>query len=190
MCWGLSQSRLVVALTDMCNFAAYLVEIFPYAQRTHGISVFQFFSRVASFSTTWVNPIGLHDIKWKWLTTYCCWIAFEIVVVYFLFPETSGRTLEELAFRMFKAPLPRLLVKAGELSESEICLLTICVHSFRGREVRPKGRYSCRETYSSRGLCFRINGIGADIDRRPDEDRRGFGNPVIHVSKILIIRLV
>lgn len=76
----------------------YLVELFPYAQRAMGLSVFQFWGRGAGFFTTFVNPIGLEEIKWKWLLTYCCWIAFEIVVVFFLFPETSGRTLEELAF--------------------------------------------------------------------------------------------
>lgn len=32
------------------------------------------------------------------VTSYVCWIAFEVVVVWFLFPETAGRTLEELAF--------------------------------------------------------------------------------------------
>ncbi|KAL0256673.1 hypothetical protein SLS55_009069 [Diplodia seriata] len=76
----------------------YLVELFPYAQRASGLSVFQFWGRGAGFFTTFVNPIGLEEIKWRWLLVYCCWIAFEIVVVYVLFPETSGRTLEELAF--------------------------------------------------------------------------------------------
>lgn len=33
-------------------------------------------------------------------------IAFEICFVYFFFPETAGRTLEELAFRMLKPPFP------------------------------------------------------------------------------------
>jgi hypothetical protein len=37
-------------------------------------------------------------VQWKWLITYCCWLAFEIVFIYFMFPETYGRTLEELAF--------------------------------------------------------------------------------------------
>lgn len=85
----------------------YLVELFPYAQRAMGLSVFQFWGRGAGFFTTFVNPIGLEEIKWKWLLTYCCWIAFEIVVVFFLFPETSGRTLEELAF--CKSPILLLL---------------------------------------------------------------------------------
>ncbi|KAH3945233.1 hypothetical protein HBH98_142780 [Parastagonospora nodorum] len=32
------------------------------------------------------------------MITYCAWLAFEIVFIYFMFPETYGRTLEELAF--------------------------------------------------------------------------------------------
>ena len=31
-------------------------------------------------------------------TSYCVFLAFEVFFVYFLFPETSGRSLEELAF--------------------------------------------------------------------------------------------
>lgn len=77
---------------------AYLVELFPYAERSRGIAIFQFFGRGAGFFTTFVNPIGLKNITWKWLITYCCWLAFEIVFVWFMFPETANRTLEELAF--------------------------------------------------------------------------------------------
>jgi hypothetical protein len=76
----------------------YLVELFPFAQRAKGITIFQFFGRSAGFFTTFVNPIGLDSIKWKWLVTYCCWLAFQNIFVYFMFPETYGRTLEELAF--------------------------------------------------------------------------------------------
>lgn len=76
----------------------FLVELFPFATRARGIALFQFFGRGAGFFNTFVNPIGLQNAKWKYLVSYCVWIAFEICVVYFLFPETSGRTLEELAF--------------------------------------------------------------------------------------------
>ncbi|KAH7115929.1 general substrate transporter [Dendryphion nanum] len=76
----------------------YMVEIWPYMERSRGIAIFQLFGRMAAFFTTFVNPIGLSNIKWKWLIVYCCWLCFEIVFVYFLFPETAGRTLEELAF--------------------------------------------------------------------------------------------
>ena len=30
--------------------------------------------------------------------SYCVWDAFQVVFVYFMIPETSGRTLEELTF--------------------------------------------------------------------------------------------
>ena len=92
----------------------YMVEIFPFAQRTRGLSIFQFFGRGAGFFTTFVNPIGLQAIKWRYLLTYCCWLAFEIVVVYFLFPETSGRTLEELAFLFEDQELSDLATAAVE----------------------------------------------------------------------------
>jgi hypothetical protein len=76
----------------------YMVEVWPYAERSRGISVFQLFGRLAGFFTTFVNPIGLKGVGWKYLISYCCWLAYEVVFVYFFFPETFGRTLEELAF--------------------------------------------------------------------------------------------
>ncbi|KAJ5387868.1 MFS sugar transporter [Penicillium cosmopolitanum] len=76
----------------------YLVELFPYMGRSRGISWFQFFGRGAGFFATYVNPVGLARITWKWLLVYCCWLAFELVFIYFFFPETAGRTLEELSF--------------------------------------------------------------------------------------------
>jgi hypothetical protein len=89
----------------MLNLIAYLVELWPYALRSRGIAFFQFFGRSANFFTTFVNPIGLDNIAWKWLIVYCCWLAYEIVFVWFMFPETFGRTLEELAFRKLHANL-------------------------------------------------------------------------------------
>jgi Sugar (and other) transporter len=60
--------------------------------------MFQFWGKCAGFFATYVNPIGLSAIAWKFLLVYVCWLAFEIVFIYFLFPETQGRTLEELSF--------------------------------------------------------------------------------------------
>ena len=49
-------------------------------------------------SNQYVNPIALKHIGWKYYIVYCIWILVEIATVYFLFPETHGRTLEELSF--------------------------------------------------------------------------------------------
>jgi sugar porter (SP) family MFS transporter len=76
----------------------YLVELWPFALRSRGISFFQLFGRLASFFTTFVNPIGLTNVGWRYLISYCVWLGFEVFFVYFFFPETANKTLEELAF--------------------------------------------------------------------------------------------
>ncbi|CAG7563838.1 unnamed protein product [Fusarium equiseti] len=76
----------------------YLVELWPYAMRSRGIGVQQIFGKLAGFFSTNVNSIALDAIQWKYLAIYCGWIFFEFCIVYWLYPETSGRTLEELAF--------------------------------------------------------------------------------------------
>jgi sugar porter (SP) family MFS transporter len=76
----------------------YLVELWPYSHRSRGIGVQQIFGKLAGFFSTNVNSIALSAIKWKFLAIYCGWIAFEFLIIFFLYPETSGRTLEELAF--------------------------------------------------------------------------------------------
>ena len=59
---------------------------------------FRLFGRCAGFFSTFVNPIGLGNLRWKYLLVYIAWLAFEIVFIWFFFPETHNRTLEELAF--------------------------------------------------------------------------------------------
>jgi hypothetical protein len=76
----------------------YLVELWPYSHRSRGIGVQQIFGKLAGFFSTNVNSIALNAIKWKFLAIYCGWIAFEFIIIFFFYPETSGRTLEELAF--------------------------------------------------------------------------------------------
>ncbi|KAG9247470.1 general substrate transporter [Calycina marina] len=76
----------------------YLIGLFSYAERTRGLAFFQFFGQGATFFATFVNPIRLANISWRWLIVYCAWVEFEIVVIYFFFPQTYNRTLEELSF--------------------------------------------------------------------------------------------
>ena len=83
----------------------YLVELWPYYARTKGITWFQFWSRGASTFGAQVNPIGMDAIEWKYLFVYVGFLCFEIVFIYFLFPETFGKSLEELTF----CKLPSLL---------------------------------------------------------------------------------
>lgn len=89
----------------------YLVELFPFYVRTKGVTWFQLFSRSAGFFGTFVNPIGLNDIKWKYLLVYVCFLTFEWGFIWFMFPETYNRTLEELTFCKI---YPHLLHHADE----------------------------------------------------------------------------
>ncbi|KAF4780631.1 major myo-inositol transporter iolT [Colletotrichum scovillei] len=66
--------------------------------RAKGIAVEQLTVRFAVFFNTYVNPIALDSIGWKYYIVYCVWILVEILTVYMIFPETQGRTLEELSF--------------------------------------------------------------------------------------------
>ena len=76
----------------------YLVEIFPYAQRTMGIGIEQVFGKLGGFFSVNVNPKALTAIDWKYFAIYCAWIFFELSFIFFMYPETYNRTLEELAF--------------------------------------------------------------------------------------------
>uniref|UniRef100_A0A8H8CJF8 Major facilitator superfamily (MFS) profile domain-containing protein n=1 Tax=Psilocybe cubensis TaxID=181762 RepID=A0A8H8CJF8_PSICU len=99
-------SRAVLAPCYNIAFNAmtytFLVEVFPFHIRSKGISVFQWFGRMAGFFNQFVNPIGIQRAGWKYYIrfydSYCIFLAFEVLFVFFLFPETSGRSLEELAF--------------------------------------------------------------------------------------------
>ncbi|KAF8864363.1 MFS sugar transporter-like protein [Acephala macrosclerotiorum] len=96
----------------------YMVELFPYAQRSRGIGVEQFFVRGAGFFTTFINPIGMDGAGWKYLIMYIAMICLEILTIFFFYPETYGRTLEELSF----------LFEDEELTEKQVVAVEKTIH--------------------------------------------------------------
>ncbi|KAF2183492.1 general substrate transporter [Zopfia rhizophila CBS 207.26] len=90
----------------------YMVEIFPFQQRAKGIAFEQLTVRLANFFNTYVNPIAMNSIKWKYYIFYCVWMLVEISTVWFFFPETHNRTLEELSF-MFEGKEKQMQVEKG-----------------------------------------------------------------------------
>jgi len=76
----------------------YLIELFPYSVRSRGIGIEQIFGKAGGFFSNFVNPIALDAIGWKYFAAYCAWIFFEFCFQFIFYPETQGRTLEELAF--------------------------------------------------------------------------------------------
>jgi hypothetical protein len=75
----------------------YVPEVFPYYIRSKGTSVTQFLTRASAAFNTFVNPIGLANLGWKFYIVYVVWLAIETTIIFFVYVETKGPTLEELA---------------------------------------------------------------------------------------------
>jgi hypothetical protein len=84
------------------------------ANQSQGLVLYNLFVSLALIFNQYANPIALEAIKWKckpdpytFLTivanqvldyiVYDVWLLVELIVVYFLFVETSGSSLEEMA---------------------------------------------------------------------------------------------
>jgi hypothetical protein len=51
---------------------------------------------LALFFNSYVNPIALLAIGWKYYIVYVCWLAFEFSVVWKFYIETRNTPLEEI----------------------------------------------------------------------------------------------
>lgn len=95
----------------------YLVELWPYAVRSRGIGVEQIFAKLGGFFSTYVNPLAMDAIGWRFMAAYTGWLGFELGFIYLFYPETYGRSLEELAF-LFEND--ELIAKQAEGTEKNI----------------------------------------------------------------------
>lgn len=85
------------------NLGLYLSEILPYSLRMRGQACFQLFSTCFSLLSTYAVPVGLQKMAWKFYLIFIPWVAIEFIVVYFVYPETKGPSLEEIAL-IFDGP--------------------------------------------------------------------------------------
>jgi hypothetical protein len=76
---------------------AYPCEIWPYRLRSHGLTVTWITVVVANFFNTFVNPIALEAIGWKYYFVFIVVLVAMGLTVYFFYPETRGYTLEHMA---------------------------------------------------------------------------------------------
>ncbi|KAH8763596.1 lactose permease [Diaporthe sp. PMI_573] len=84
----------------------YSVECLENRTRAKGSGLNFLFLNVAMVVNTYGIAVGIEAIAWRLYIIYCVWIAIEMVVIYFFFVETAGKTLEELG-EIFEAPNPR-----------------------------------------------------------------------------------
>lgn len=56
----------------------------------------EFAMYIALFFNQYVNPIALENIQWRYYIFYCCFLAVEVVVIWFFYVETRYMPLEEI----------------------------------------------------------------------------------------------
>lgn len=96
---------------------AYPVEILPYKLRSRGLSITLTTIFGAGFFNQYVNPIALEKLHWKFYFVYVACLASFIVIIWFLFPETKGRTLEEIA-EVFDGPEQTQQIRRASIAAS------------------------------------------------------------------------
>ncbi|KAE8165485.1 general substrate transporter [Aspergillus tamarii] len=76
---------------------AYCAEILPFNIRAKGLAVGFACTSAASVFNQYVNPIGLEKLQWRFYFVYIGILVVECLCIWFLFVETKGPTLEEIA---------------------------------------------------------------------------------------------
>ncbi|KAF9893074.1 hypothetical protein FE257_012485 [Aspergillus nanangensis] len=76
---------------------AYPVEIFPYTLRGRGLTVSYIASFIGLIVGNQANSSAMTNIGWRYYIVFCCLLVLIFILIWFLFPETKGYTLEEIA---------------------------------------------------------------------------------------------
>ena len=75
----------------------YVVEIYPFYLRSRYLPVMLLAGAAGAFFSNYVNPVALEAVQWKYYLFYIICLVIQCVVVYFLYIETKGHTLEKIA---------------------------------------------------------------------------------------------
>ncbi|KAH8640506.1 general substrate transporter [Alternaria alternata] len=76
---------------------SYTVEILPFNIRAKGLTLCFVFTSLAGIFNQYVNPIGIEALGWKFYIVYVVVLVLECLAIYFLYVETKGPALEEIA---------------------------------------------------------------------------------------------
>ena len=74
----------------------YPSEVLTFSTRAKGLAYLNFMNNAVKVLNTYLPPIAIANTSWRFYILYIIWDAFGVVVIYFFFVETRGRSLEEL----------------------------------------------------------------------------------------------
>lgn len=77
---------------------AYPSEVLPLRIRQRGSALSVVWQWLITFLVVEITPVGIQNIGWKLYIVFCILNWASIIVVWFWYPETSGRTLESIDF--------------------------------------------------------------------------------------------
>ncbi|KAL3475183.1 general substrate transporter [Aspergillus californicus] len=93
------------AMYHVCSPIAptYIMEVVPYSLRAKASMLYQLSSGLAGLYNAFANPVAMDAISWRYYIVWCCVIGVNFTLIFFFFPETKGRSLEEVA-EIFDGP--------------------------------------------------------------------------------------
>ncbi|TQV96349.1 sugar (and other) transporter [Cordyceps javanica] len=74
----------------------YIVEVLSFEQRAKGMAFGNLAVNAAGLLNQFAWPVSMAKIGWRTYIIFIIWDAIMTVYMYFILPETKGRTLEEL----------------------------------------------------------------------------------------------
>lgn len=78
-------------------FIAYPAEILPFQLRAKGLAITLTTDSLACFFNQYVNPVAFDALRWRYFSIYVGCLVVVLALVYFFFPETQGKSLEEVS---------------------------------------------------------------------------------------------
>ena len=89
----------------MCSPVAptYIMEVVPYSLRAKASMLYQLTGNLAGLYNSFANPVAMDAIAWRYYIVWCVVIGVNFTLIYFFFPETKGKGLEEVA-EIFDGP--------------------------------------------------------------------------------------
>jgi MFS family permease len=95
---------------------AYLLEILPFTLRAKGMTIFNFAQYESSIVNGFANPVALDAISWRYYIVFTALAAVWFIFIWFVFPETKGMSLEEVAIVFDNRPNEEFETKLEDTS--------------------------------------------------------------------------